>query len=202
MATLTFWFDFASTYSWLSAERIAGEAEARGVEIAWRPFLLGPIFKAQGWDNSPFVLYPAKGRYMVHDVARIAKARDLPFVGEEALLGGGFPQISLHAARLAVAASGEAFEGDLVRTLFRAQFAKGRDIGDKAVLTGAVREADAPLDLLERAASSDVKARLRSQTEDAMSRGLFGAPTFTVDDELFWGDDRLDMALDRAASGR
>ncbi len=77
--TLDFWFDFASTYSYPAAMRIAPLAQARGVALRWRPFLLGPIFKAQGWDNSPFNLYAAKGRYMWRDLERICGALDLPF---------------------------------------------------------------------------------------------------------------------------
>ena len=77
MAHLTFWFEFASTYSYLSAMRIEEMARKADVDVIWKPFLLGPIFKAQNWDTSPFNLYPAKGRYMVRDIERIAQARGL-----------------------------------------------------------------------------------------------------------------------------
>ena len=74
-ATLAFWFEFASTYSYPAAARIEARAAAAGIAVAWRPFLLGPIFASQGWDNSPFNIYPAKGRYMWRDLERIC-ARD------------------------------------------------------------------------------------------------------------------------------
>ncbi|MEM7565918.1 MAG: 2-hydroxychromene-2-carboxylate isomerase [Pseudomonadota bacterium] len=200
MPAVTFWFDFASTYSWLSAMRLEEEAEARGVETVWKPFLLGPIFKRQGWDSSPFVLQPAKGRYMVRDVERLAAARGLAFVGGEALIAGGFPRMSLHAARLAIAGLETTEEGRaLTKAIFAAEFGEGRDIGDKAVLTEIVSEAGAPDRLLTEMASEDVRTRLRTNTEDAMSRGRFGAPSFVVEEELFWGDDRLEAALDWAA---
>lgn len=96
MEKLTFWFEFASTYSYLSAMRIEVLAEEAGVGIVWKPFLLGPIFKAQGWDTSPFNLYPAKGKYMVRDMERIAEARGLKF-----RLPDPFPQNGLHG-RLAL----------------------------------------------------------------------------------------------------
>jgi 2-hydroxychromene-2-carboxylate isomerase len=96
MGQLTFWFEFASTYSYLSAMRIEDLAAKAGVSIVWRPFLLGPIFKSQGWETSPFNLYPAKGRYAMRDIERIAKERGLPF-----RLPDHFPQNSLLAARLA-----------------------------------------------------------------------------------------------------
>jgi hypothetical protein len=85
MARLTFWFEFASTYSYLSAMRIEKMARKADVDVIWKPFLLGPIFKAQNWDTSPFNIYPAKGRYMVRDIERIAQERGLAFCLRRAL---------------------------------------------------------------------------------------------------------------------
>ena len=76
---LDFFYEFASTYSYIAALRIAPLAESAGVTVRWRPFLLGPIFKAQGWDTSPFNLYEAKGRYMWRDMERLAAELSLPF---------------------------------------------------------------------------------------------------------------------------
>ena len=101
-AKLEFWYEFASTYSYLSAMRIEALATAAGVAVEWKPFLLGPIFKAQGWDTSPFNLYPAKGRYMVRDLQRLAAGRGLRFA-----LPAPFPQNSLAAARLALVGGDE-----------------------------------------------------------------------------------------------
>ena len=110
MATAEFWYEFASTYSYPAAMRVAALAEARGVALAWRPFLLGPIFAAQGWRDSPFNIYPAKGRYMWRDLERICDALGLPLKRPEP-----FPQNSLLAARVALALEGEA----------RADFSRG-----------------------------------------------------------------------------
>ena len=96
---LVFWFDFASTYSYLSAMRIEDLARDAGVEIKWMPFLLGPIFQAQGWGNSPFNIYPAKGKYMWRDMERLCAVRGLPFKRPSI-----FPQNSIRAARVALAA--------------------------------------------------------------------------------------------------
>ena len=93
---LDFWFEFASTYSYPAAMRVEKLAGAAGVAVRWRPFLLGPIFKAQGWDNSPFNLYPDKGRYMWHDLERLTASMGLPFRRPDP-----FPQSSLLAARVA-----------------------------------------------------------------------------------------------------
>ena len=76
---LEFWYEFSSTYSYIAAMRIEALAEAAGVAIDWKPFLLGPIFQSQGWNTSPFNLYPAKGRYMVREMERLAEQHGVPF---------------------------------------------------------------------------------------------------------------------------
>ena len=92
MPRLEFWYDLASNYSYLAAMRIEALARAASIELAWRPFLLGPIFKSQGWSTSPFNLYPAKGRNMIRDMERITTDRGLPFV-----MPVNFPAMSLAA---------------------------------------------------------------------------------------------------------
>src|ERR1700730_18764383 len=102
MAQLQFWYEFASNYSYLSAMRIEELAREAGVEVDWRPFLLGPIFKSQGWHTSPFNLFPAKGRHMWRDVERICAELKLPFRRPDP-----FPQASLLAARVALVGLGD-----------------------------------------------------------------------------------------------
>ena len=132
--TLDFWFEFGSTYSYLTAMRISEAAAARGVAVRWRPFLLGPIFAAQGWDTSPFNIYKAKGEYMWRDMARRAARYGLPFQRPPETGPGAFPQNGLMAARMALigldANWGEAF----CRNVYSAQFAHGQDIADVALL--------------------------------------------------------------------
>jgi 2-hydroxychromene-2-carboxylate isomerase len=192
MPSLDFFFEFASTYSYPAAMRIAPLAAAAGVTVRWRPFLLGPIFKAQGWDNSPFNLYPAKGRYMVRDVARICDELGLAF-----RLPDPFPQNSLAAARLAAVALDQGWGEDFIRAVYAAEFAHGCQIVDAAVLADIVAGLGRdPAAALARAQSDTVKARLRAETAEAQRLGVFGAPTFVASDgELFWGNDRLEPAL-------
>ncbi len=95
---IQFWFEFASTYSYPAAMRIEAAAKARGVVVEWRPFLLGPVFASQGWQDSPFNIYPTKGKYMVRDLERTCAALDLPFT-----MPNPFPQNGLLCARIAAA---------------------------------------------------------------------------------------------------
>lgn len=192
---LDFWFDFASTYSYLTAMRIDALAAERGISVHWRPFLLGPIFQAQGWDTSPFNIYEAKGRYMVRDIERSAAMRGVPF-----LMPTPFPQPSLLAARVALAIDDAASRAAFSRAVFALEFGDGRAIDDPFALGGCLAKAGLnPAALLQASRSDDVKARLRAETVEAQRLGIFGAPTFiTADGELFWGDDRLEMALEWA----
>ena len=188
---LEFWYEFASTYSYLSAMRIEALAAAAGVAVEWKPFLLGPIFKAQGWNTSPFNLYPAKGRYMVRDLERLAAGRGLRFA-----LPTVFPQNSLLAARLALVGDDEGWIAPFTRAVYVAEFATGADISDphllRSILDGLGLDSER---LFSRLAQPDIKARLKQQTADAQARGIFGAPSFVTRGELFWGDDRLEAAL-------
>ncbi|HZC55599.1 MAG TPA: 2-hydroxychromene-2-carboxylate isomerase [Xanthobacteraceae bacterium] len=191
-ATLDFWFDFASTYSYPAAMQVRALADEAGVEINFRPFLLGPIFKAQGWTTSPFNLYPAKGGYMWRDLERICADLSLPFQRPDP-----FPQNSLLGARVALVGLREHWGDEFCLEVFRTQFGDGRRIDDAAAIEKILARLEITAEpVLQAAQSADNKARLRSQTEEAGRRGIFGAPTFTTaDGELFWGNDRLERAL-------
>jgi len=193
--TLEFWYEFASTYSYPAAMRIEERAAAAGVEVVWRPFLLGPIFGEQGWNDSPFNIYPAKGRYMWRDLERICAAEGVPYVRPSV-----FPRNGLMAARLAVAGLDEGWTPAFTRLVYQANFARDQDISDRAVLAPLVSAAGGNAEAaFEQAASDGVKARLRDHVDLARSKGIFGAPSFvTSDGELFWGHDRIDQALDWA----
>jgi len=191
-ATLDFWFDFASTYSYPAAMRIAPLARDAGVAVRFRPFLLGPIFKSQGFATSPFNLYPAKGRHMWRDLERLCADLDLPFRRPDP-----FPQNSLLAGRVALVALAQGWGEDFCRAVFRAEFADGRRIDDPAVIGDLLSELQVEAAPLLAATQSDaIKTRLREESAKAERRGLFGAPSFTcADGELFWGNDRLKQAL-------
>ncbi|MCP4004962.1 MAG: 2-hydroxychromene-2-carboxylate isomerase [bacterium] len=188
---LEFWFEFASTYSYLAAARIEELARAAAAPTVWRPFLLGPIFRVQGWDDSPFNLYPVKGRYMWRDMERLCERYDLAFRKPSR-----FPRNGLLAARITRLVQEEDWCASFVRAVYRANFAEDREIGEPEVIAEILRrlgrDAD---DLIDRAIADENKRALREQTERAEALGIFGAPSFVVGEELFWGSDRLDEAL-------
>jgi 2-hydroxychromene-2-carboxylate isomerase len=189
---LDFWFDFASTYSYLAAARIRPLAAEAKVQVRFRPFLLGPIFKAQGWDTSPFNLYEAKGRYMWRDLERLAAELALPFRRPDP-----FPQNSLLPARVALVGLGQGWGEDFSVAVYHAQFVEDGRIDEPHTLAEILSRLNVDAEAALQAAQSDsIKARLRSEVEEAQRLGVFGAPSFATEDgELFWGNDRLERAL-------
>ena len=190
--TLDFWFEFASSYSYLSVMRIEPLARDAGVTINWRPFLLGPVFLSLGWNDSPFNIYPPKGRYMWRDLARLAARYGLPLT-----MPSRFPRSGVLAARVAILGATEPWIGDFARAVMSANFAADQDIADPAVIHAILTRLGLPADALLADATSDAnKLALRRQTEKATELGLFGAPSFiTPDGEMLWGNDRLEDAL-------
>lgn len=192
MPDIDFWYEFASTYSYPTAMRIERLAASEGVTVRWRPFLLGPIFKSYGWNDSPFNIYAAKGRYMWRDLARVCDADGLPLK----LPPVRFPQNGLKAARLALAGEKDGWTPAFTRAVFAANYAEQKDISEEATLRAVLGNVGVDADTaLAAAESADVKEALKAQTAEAEARGIFGAPSLTVGDELFWGNDRLEAAL-------
>ncbi len=196
--TVEFWYEFASTYSYLAAMRIETLASDCNIRIVWRPFLLGPIFKKQGWDTSPFNLHPAKGRYMWQDMERQCERYGIPFT-----MPAPFPQHSLLAARIAHGGRQQSWIGAFTRAVYVAEFGQGLDISDEGLMANLLLETGAPVtQVLNEASSSETKIGLRAAVSEAEERGIFGAPSFVLESgELFWGDDRLELALETAARG-
>lgn len=188
---LEFWYEFASTYSYPAALRVAALAQPLAITICWKPFLLGPIFNDLGWSTSPFNLQPAKGAYMWRDLERSCAQWGLPFHKPNV-----FPQNGLHAARIATALPND-MRGDFTRAVYTSQFADGGDISDPGHLAMLLAQTcpDAPA-ILAHATSQPLKDALKDSTNQARAYGIFGAPTWrTSDGELFWGNDRLEDAL-------
>jgi 2-hydroxychromene-2-carboxylate isomerase len=194
VAKLDFWYEFASPYSYPAAMRIERLAKATDVVVAWRPFLLGPVFRAQGFNDSPFNLHRAKGEYMWRDLTRVCEIEGLEFMRP-----AHFPQKSVVAARLALLLD-EAARPEFSRAVYLAEFAEGEDIAKREVLEGILQRLgyDAAA-LLANAGEPAIKEKLRVETAEAERLGIFGTPSFVLESgELFWGNDRLEQALARA----
>jgi len=188
---IDFWFEFGSSYSYPAALRIEALAAERGVAVSWRAFLLGPIFAEQGWNDSPFNLQPAKGRYMWRDLERICQAQEIPFRRPTQ-----FPRNGLLAARIACRFSEAAWLPAFVRAVYRANFEADLDIDAPAIVARCLGSSgEDPAVLIKEAQSPESKARLRAQTDEAVKLDIFGAPSFMAGGELFWGNDRLEDAL-------
>ncbi|MEQ9365719.1 MAG: 2-hydroxychromene-2-carboxylate isomerase [Leptospirales bacterium] len=199
-----FWFEFASTYSYLSAARLPGLSRARGVPVIYKPFLLGPIFQAQGWNDSPFNIYPAKGRYMWRDLERQCEEYGLAYKRP-----AEFPRNGLRAARIATALlqspDRARYAPDFTRTVYEANFVHDQNIAEESILLELLArqlpEAQEAAAIVSLSKSAQIKNQLRETTDRAQALGVFGAPFFVVIDEgaaeseLFWGDDRLEAAF-------
>ncbi len=191
--TLDFWYEFASPYSYPVAMRIDALAKASNVTVNWKPFLLGPVFSAQGWQDSPFNLYPAKGAYMWRDMERICQQQGIPFQRPQI-----FPARSVLAAKVAMTGASDGWIAPYSRAVYTAVFALDMDIFRPETIRSILADLDLnAAQILDRAQTGE-GAHLRQQTEGAIKRGIFGAPSFTVGAELFWGGDRLQSAINWA----
>jgi len=192
---MEFWFEFGSNYSYLSLMRIEDEARRRGVKLTWRPFLLGAIFKALGFETSPFVLQKEKGAHVWRDMERQCRK-----YGLEWRKPSRFPRLGVVPLRIALVGTDEPWLGAFCRKVMELNFVRDEEINEPARLTGVLSELGLPAaEIVAAAQSEPIKTRLREQTDEARAKGVFGAPTFFVGGEMFWGNDRLDDALVFAA---
>jgi 2-hydroxychromene-2-carboxylate isomerase len=195
MPQIEFWFEFGSNYSYLSVMRIEDEAKRHGVRILWKPFLLGPIFRALGMEDSPFVLQKEKGAYVWKDMTRQCRKYGLRWVQPST-----FPRIGVLPSRIALLGADRPWMGAFCRRVMELNFARDMEINLPDHLTPVLEELGLPsADILAKAQADSTKILLRNQTEEARTRGVFGAPTFFVGSEMFWGNDRLDDALATAS---
>lgn len=188
MKTVDFYWDPASPFTYLAATRLRNLATETNTEFIWKPFLIGGVFKATG--NQPPVTVPAKGNHMFVDLRRWAKLYDVPFTIPES-----FPINSVPPTRFAIAAANMGARAESVAMrLMSAHWGEGRDISQPDVMAEIAGQLELDFDAITAAMATDeVKAELRRNTDEAIERGAFGAPTFYVDDQLFWGNDRLEL---------
>ncbi|PWC39311.1 2-hydroxychromene-2-carboxylate isomerase [Azospirillum sp. TSO35-2] len=198
---IDFYFDFASPYGYFASLRIDELAAKHGRGVTWRPILLGAIFKVTGMK--PNLQQPLRGEYLTLDAGRIARLTGAPFTFPDSS-----PVSGVAASRAFYWLTDEHPEQAklLARALYHAHFGEGRDIGvaDTVAEIAAATLGSLGIDRAAVAAALQdpaVKDRLRSETEEAVDRGVFGSPFVIVDGEPFWGWDRLDMVDRWLATG-
>jgi 2-hydroxychromene-2-carboxylate isomerase len=189
---LELWFEYGSTYTYLTVARIASVAEGRKVRVDWRPFLLMPILIEQGLEKGPFLSYPNKLRYMWRDLERRALRYGIPY--QKPFL---YPPNTLLTARIGYLAQSQDWCAGFTEEVFRLHWTEGVTIGTDENIRRSLNFVGQDADrIITIAQSDDNKTGLRRQTEQAKALGIFGSPTFVVGNDLFWGDDRLEDALD------
>ena len=195
MATLEFFYDFVSPYSYLASTRVEADVAKVGGTVRFRPFLLGGVFNATG--NKAPIEVAAKAPYLAADCLRWAKRLGVPFAWPSR-----FPVLTVLPLRAAFAAEKLGKLAPYTHAMFRAYWADGRDLSDAAVVTDVATKAGLDGAALVVEAPS-FKEALKAQTQEAVDRGSFGAPTFFVGREMFIGNDRLDFAMEAlAAAGK
>ena len=186
------WFDFASTYTYLSVMRIEELAEEHSITIEWKPFVLGAIFNQMGWNTSPFNIYKIKGEYMWRDMERLCRKYNLAFQRPQE-----FPKNGMLPARIVCANSAEPWCPRFIKETFRQNFGRDQNIaGDELNLFILNSLGLKGTEIIKKAIEPENKTRLKIQTEQAMKLKIFGAPTFIIGEELFWGNDRLEDAIE------
>lgn len=187
MPHIEFFWEPGSPYTYLAATQVGAIAKAAGVPLEWKPFLLGKVFQARGMTLPAAI--PAKAQYMFKDLARWSQLYQVPLTMPKV-----FPVNSMLASRVSVAASMGGNGEAAALAVMGAYWGRGEDIS-QAEVVGAALDATglSSAELLAAAQTDPVKDQLRQNTEDAIRRGVFGAPTLFYDGAMFWGNDRLDM---------
>ncbi len=187
-----FFFDVGSPTTYLAWTQLPALCESAGATLLYRPMLLGGVFQATG--NASPANVPAKGKYMNVDMARYAKSYGVPLVVN--------PHFPINTLTLMRGAAGMQLKQparfhDYLRAVFKAMWVDALNLNDPVVTGKMLAEAAFdPAALLALTADADVKAALRATTEEAVARGVFGAPTMFVGDAMFFGQDRLDFVRD------
>lgn len=195
MAKIEFWLEYASTYSYLSVARIGTLAAQHTVQIDWQPFWLYPVREEQGLPM-PFPDGSARARYMWSDLERRAKSLGLPYRRPET-----YPFNSVTVGRIATVAAREGWCQEFSERTFRLHWTEGILMSTPENQSAAVKGANQDVvRVLALASSPEIKEAFKQQTTRALERGIFGSPSFVVDGELFWGDDRLESAIEFATS--
>jgi 2-hydroxychromene-2-carboxylate isomerase len=195
---LEFWIGYGSTYSYLSVMRIGQAVAGKGITVDWKPFNIRTLMIEKGLPTGPFTPRPEKLAYMWRDLERRAQRRGLPYAKPP-----HYPVDSQKTVRVAFLAAREGWCEDFSRAVFQMNFVAGRSIGGPGNLEAALAQIGRdPTRTIERAHEPDFEEGLAAQTRRAIDLGMFGSPNFRVGEELFWGDDRLEDAIEWCLTGQ
>ncbi len=186
---IEFYFDFSSPYGYLGSQRIDAIAEKHNCDVIWRPYLMGAVFKQLG--TSPLISQPVKGPYSRHDLERSARLYDITFN-----VPNPFPVHTVAACRAyywVEDSEGPELAKQLAQALYRGYFIDNRNVGDAEVVVETAARLGLDGTAVTAALKDDaIKARLRTEVDAALEKGVFGAPFFIYGEEQFWGCDRMD----------
>ena len=187
-----FYFDFSSPYTYLAHKQIRKIEKENSIKIKYMPILLGGLFKLAGIKAN--VDIPAKGKYMIRDCKLFAEKHDITFK-----FNSYFPILTLNLMRSVLVAEKKGFDQNYIDKVFDAIWVDGLNLNDSSIIEKLMKNLDInPKNFLLEAGENQIKEDLKKRTEDAFGKGIFGAPSFIVNNKIFWGQDRLEFVLKEA----
>mgnify|MGYP001228766966 FL=1 len=184
-----FYFDFGSPYSFLAHEQIKKIEKEKEIKVKYMPILLGALLKLAGLK--PLVDIPIKGKYMVRDCKLCAEKHNIEFK-----FNNYFPIITLNLMRCVLVAEKKNFTQNFINKVFDAIWKDGINLNDNIIVEKLLKNLDInPKTFLMEAIDHKIKDELKKRTDDAYNKGIFGTPSFIVNNKIFWGQDRLEFAL-------
>jgi len=187
-----FYFDFVSPYSFLAHKQVRKIESSEGIKIRYIPVLLGGLHNLHGIKAPAFI--PAKARHMIRDCKLIAEKNDIKFK-----FNSYFPIRSLNLMRGVLVAEEDNIKNYYIDNIFNTIWQDGLNMNDDIIIEKVLKNLNVnPKTFVLRSASSSIKDSLRKKTSDAYKKGIFGAPTFVANNKIFWGQDRIEFALNEA----
>jgi len=190
--TFEFYFDFSSPYTYLAHKQIRKIEKENSIKIKYMPILLGGLFKLAGIKANADI--PTKGKYMIKDCKLFAEKHNITFK-----FNSYFPILSLNLMRSVLVAEKKGFAQNFIDKVFDAAWIDGLNLNDSSIIEKLMKNLDInPRSFLLESGENQIKEDLKKRTEDAFSKGIFGAPSFIINNKIFWGQDRLEFVLKEA----
>ena len=190
--TIEFYFDFSSPYSYIGYEEIKRIEKKDSIIIKYMPIFLGGLHNAAGVTPAAFI--DVKSKYMIEDTKLICEKKNIKFI-----FNSYFPIKTVSFMRGVLIAEEDSFRKIYIEKIFNAIWKDGLNMNDKTVIEKVLKNMELnPEIFLSKISDNKIKVKLRKLTDDALKKGIFGAPTFLVNKKIFWGQDRLSYAVEEA----